>query len=116
MRLIVVVLLSVSLSIGCAAGMKLDREDNRLAPRGADCAIHIFEVDEDPGPGYSNAGHIYFHDTGFSTACSRDIIMERMREEACGVGADAANLYKESFPNALTTCYRVKAHLLKKSD
>jgi hypothetical protein len=96
--------------------MKLTLNQPASPKRPADCTVEFFDAHEEPRGRFRQIGHIYFHDTGFSLNCKRPQILRRLEEEACKAGADAVDIYRESYPNAWTTCYRVKAHLLERID
>jgi hypothetical protein len=115
MRIATLIAPSLVLFVGCAAGMKLDLAEERPPAKPASCEIEILRQSEGIPSGFREIGDIYFHDTGFSTRCSQEIVLDRLHREACAAGADAANIYRESFPNFWTTCYRVKAQLLQRT-
>ena len=51
--------------------------------------------------------------------CGKEDVRSRVREEACRMGADAVEVYRESDPMSsplLSSCYRVKARFLRFID
>ncbi len=59
-------------------------------------------------------GTVKLRDSGFSHHCSEADAVAILKNEGCAVGADVINIIDEERPDISSTCYRVKAQLLKK--
>lgn len=66
----------------------------------------IFSEDE-------KVGEINIKDTGFSTNCSSDDVANILEEEACKTGANIINIKTIKRPDFWSSCYRVRAELIK---
>lgn len=101
---------------GCTPFVRMSTTE-RFQPRNAEnCSIEI------AGPGRAisrptrRIGEISVGDTGLSTGCDAQSVINLIREKACSIGADAVSIYQERMPDLLSTCYRAKARLLKYSN
>jgi hypothetical protein len=65
---------------------------------------------------FKRIGRIKLGDTGFSTNCHEDDALRILRRDACQLGADAVNILNEKRPDFWSTCYRVEAEFLKKTN
>ncbi len=62
-------------------------------------------------------GKIKASDTGFSTACDEEYVLDIFGEDACALGADIINIVEEEQPDYFwSTCYRAKAEFLRLKD
>lgn len=114
----VVMLVTLSFSTpACSPVVNHVRYDHvTLAPLEAGCELDIYEIGETITKEYDRVGEIYIHDSMFSVDCGRDGVRDLMRERACATGADGVEIIKESYPDAFSTCYRVRAEFLKFHD
>jgi hypothetical protein len=97
--------------------VKLNDLGRELSPRALDCSLRVYEVAELVDREYEVIGDIYIHDTGFTVSrCGKQDVRARVRREACQMGADGVEIYRESHPDWLSTCYRVKARFLRFTD
>lgn len=96
---------------GCAARMNVivDRE---RPPLPADCPVDILKARDIPLDRYEQLGTISFGDTGASLICDRASIEKSLRAQACRLGANAALVVHEEFPDLWSSCYRVSAKLV----
>ena len=72
---------------------------------------------DDPMPADAEQiGTVKIGDSGFSTDCGWDIVIEKATAEARKAGGNAIKIIKHSPPNALgSTCHRITALILKVS-
>ena len=60
-----------------------------------------------------NIGDIKIGDSGFTTECSFDQVIEKAKVKAREVGGNAIQIYDVKRPDLMSTCYRIKAKILK---
>jgi lipoate-protein ligase A len=58
-------------------------------------------------------GIVKVGDTGFSTKCDYDVVLEKAKLEARKVGGNAIRITKHKKPNFWSTCHRIEALILK---
>jgi hypothetical protein len=109
--------LATLLVLSCAPGVRLARHSEALVAKPPDCELDVYE------PGLLPADHslpvvgdIYIRDTGFTVSCGKTRIRQLLHQRACEAGADAIEIYRERAPDLWSSCYRVRARLIKYSD
>jgi hypothetical protein len=109
--------LATLLVLSCAPAVRLTRHSEALVAKPPDCELDVYE------PGLLPADHslpvvgdIYIHDTSFTVNCGKTRIRQLLHQRACEAGADAIEIYRESAPDLLSSCYRVKARLIRYPD
>lgn len=112
-RAMAAVLLVLSVAGGCGPSM-YTRVDRQLAALPPSCCPLLFGKD-DPAPvGALLVGETRYGDTGFTVDCDQQMTMEKVRRDACRIGADAVKVTRQNMPNFWTsTCYRVRADLYR---
>ena len=105
---------------GCTPAVKIHTTGKSLAMRSPDCNVRVYELAELVDREYEVLGDIYIHDTGFTMfKCGKEDVRARVYQEACRMGADAVEVYRETDPMStalMSTCYRVKARFLRFTD
>jgi hypothetical protein len=97
---------------GCAATEKINVA-KALPPLPPACKPVIYSDNNSPPAGYKVVGLVEYGDSGLSVECSKDMVMERMRQQACKAGANGILVKKVKGPGLeLSTCYRVEAELI----
>jgi hypothetical protein len=108
------------LATGCTPGVKIHTAGRSAAAREPNCPLRVYELEEIVDREYEVLGDIYIHDTGFTVVkCGEADVRARVRQEACRMGADAVEIYRETHPMStalMSTCYRVKARFLRFTD
>ncbi|MBD3314188.1 MAG: hypothetical protein GF344_00235 [Chitinivibrionales bacterium] len=115
-RFIAMVLVSF-MAIGCGPSLKrMDYLEDQHVPRAGECKV-VFKRDvEIRSEKGKIIGTLKVGDTGFSSRCHEDDILEILRKEACDIGADVVVLRKIRQPDFLSSCYRVTADFVRLSD
>ncbi|MFN2375996.1 MAG: hypothetical protein ABR538_05640 [Candidatus Binatia bacterium] len=89
------------------------RRDHEFASLPPACCPLLLGMNDAVPPGVLLVGEVRYGETGFSTDCSYAENMERIRQQACGLGADVVHITAQNFPNFVSTCYRVRASLYR---
>lgn len=89
------------------------RKDHEFASLPPTCCPLLLGRNDAVPPGVLLVGEVRYGETGFSTDCSYAENMERIRQQACGLGADVVQITAQNFPNFVSTCYRVRASLYR---
>ncbi len=105
----------------CAVGalnvsVAMDRSRPALAPRPTGCPIEIFQADAAAPPRCQRIGEIAVGELGWLDFCELDQSMDRLRQEACLAGADAARVTAVEPPPWNGVCHKVFAELLECAD
>ena len=61
-------------------------------------------------------GTIRIGDSGFSTNCRYDVVIDLAKLEARKVGGDAIKIVKHNQPDVWSSCHRITAEILKLND
>ncbi|HEY2775238.1 MAG TPA: hypothetical protein VGK20_14415 [Candidatus Binatia bacterium] len=113
MRRAIAAAMLAAAAAGCGPSvyMRTDHAYPGLAPT---CCPDLYQMN-DAVPGNALLiGEVRLGDTGFSTRCSQQEAMERVRAQACRIGADLVKITAQNYPNFVSTCYRVRAGLYRK--
>ncbi|MBD3314349.1 MAG: hypothetical protein GF344_01065 [Chitinivibrionales bacterium] len=105
------------LSTGCGPSLKrLDYVEDEHSPRVGECSV-VFKRDVEIRPEKGTViGTMRVSDTGFSTRCHENEVLDILRTEACEIGADVVILRKIRQPDVLSSCYRVTADFVRLTD
>lgn len=84
-----------------------------LRPRGDACAPHIYAQEDAVPSECGEVGDIFLGDTGFTTNCGRERVLDELRRETCSFGANAAQIVRAHDAGSYgSSCYQVRARLL----
>ena len=75
--------------------------------------VTVLEIDEPRPKSVETLGIIKIRDTGFSTKCNYDTVLEKAKLEARKVGGNILHLTKHKKPDLWSTCHRIDAVVLK---
>lgn len=78
--------------------------------------IIVFELNEALPENVEILGKIKIGDSGFTTNCSYETVMEQAKTEARKVGANGIKITEHKTPSAMSTCHRIKADIIKLGD
>ena len=118
MRLLISIfmLIFVIVLAGCAMGIKRQGYDAGVFEAGgasSDCRVLIEKEASFPENEIEVLGKVDVYDAGFSIKCDEFTVLEILRKEACALGANLINITEDNSPDDWSTCYRVKAELLR---
>ena len=113
----VFVFLSVAILLGgCTAAVRYVPSGEQGVQREWTAPVDIYHEAEDVPPGSAAIGALSIGDTGFSIECDAHTVLRLLKEKARQQGADAAYILSFRTPDAWSTCYRLKARLLRYPD
>jgi len=82
-------------------------------PRDRNCPLVVHAIGEELDPGCREVGDVFVGDTGSSTDCGWDRMIDTVRMQGCFYGADAAQIVRHREPSFWeSTCHQVRARLL----
>lgn len=113
LRRIAVTTAAVALLLSACAPSTYLRRDHEFDSLPPACCPLLLAMDDAVPPGALLVGEVRYGEAGFSTDCSYAENMERVRQQACGLGADVVQITAQNFPNFVSTCYRVRASLYR---
>lgn len=98
---------------GCAPSINRIGYEEATAPADTACVLKLtkfatFSADEAVVLGEFESG-----DSGLSTDCGKEDILEILHDDGCALGADVVNITEEKEPGFLSSCYRIKAQFLE---
>ena len=113
-NVLLLILMVAMLETGCTYVIR--RKGYRLSPEksSSECSLVFCKNAEITTDCDSIIGTVKLKDSGFSHHCSEADAVAILKNEGCAVGADVINVIDEERPDLSSTCYRVKAQLLKK--
>nr|WP_319570948.1 hypothetical protein [uncultured Draconibacterium sp.] len=79
----------------------------------AEDKIALLDVHHSLPEGAIKVGDLRFQDSGFSTDCSFNSLMNRARMQARENGANIVKVVEKKAPDLLSSCYRLKIELYK---
>lgn len=76
-------------------------------------SVFVYGLNDNLPSGYEVLGNIKIGDTGFSTGCSFDAVVQTAQNKARNVGGNAIKIMSIREPDMSSTCYRITAAVLK---
>jgi hypothetical protein len=106
------------LSFGCSKTMDVfSIRHPSSVPRPAKpagCALEVHPESYRFPPECREVGDVFIGDNGWSYDCGWDRVRERVRDEACAFGADAAQIVNHYEPDFFgSTCHEVRARFME---
>jgi hypothetical protein len=114
LRRALAVMAFVAALAACATDVQLIRypEAAGLTPRAPDCEVRFLDWHARPAPGCADVGDVYVGDLGYALiGCGREQSEEKIRAEACRIGADTAMLRR--IRDFHSSCFQARARLLR---
>jgi hypothetical protein len=102
-------LLLVTLFSSCAASVSYKSISEARQPKPDGFEVQVFQENETIAKKNTTLGLISVDDSGFTVHCSYDIVLEKAKEKAREIGADAIKIVKVESPDLISSCYRLKA-------
>ncbi|MCL2072973.1 MAG: DUF2846 domain-containing protein [Marinilabiliaceae bacterium] len=78
--------------------------------------VRIFELGEEIPPNAEKLGTIKIGDSGFSTNCNYDVVIEKAMLASRKVGGNALKITEHYTPDILSSCHRIIADVLRIAD
>lgn len=104
---------ALSLLLSACGPSTYVRKDHTFDSLPPTCCPLLLGIDDAVPADVLLVGEVRYGENGFSTDCSYAENMERVRQQACGLGADVVQITAQNFPNFVSTCYRVRASLYR---
>lgn len=78
------------------------------------CSLDVYSEGLTISDRFKVLGEISVRDTGFTTNCSQDVVMSKIRNAACASGADAIQMFNVMHPSmAYSTCFQANARFIQ---
>jgi len=74
--------------------------------------VYVFEQEESLPPIKQELGEVKISDSGVSTKCSYEQVIEKAKIEARKVGGNTLVIVKHKLPNMMSSCHRIVAKIL----
>ncbi|WP_136466305.1 hypothetical protein [Flagellimonas onchidii] len=78
-----------------------------------DQKVVVLELNQKQPVNAEVLGHVKIRDTGFSTKCNYDIVLDKAKLEARRVGGNTIKITKHKKPDLWSTCHRLDVTILK---
>ena len=79
--------------------------------------VVVFSMDKAEPDGAEFLGQVKIGDTGFSTNCSYDVVVDKAKLEARKVGGNAIKIVEHKMPSVMgSSCHRITARILQVKD
>lgn len=109
---IVLILLGITL-IACSPKIRSNLTNTTFPPLEATKKIILLGENEKVPKNSTLVGDLKIGDSGFSTDCGYNTVIENAKKTAKNSGANIIKLTEVNKPNLLSTCYRIKAKLYR---
>jgi hypothetical protein len=109
------IIASAMLFTSCAASLTSSIQKT-YAPLDYRQEVRVFEIDEQTPPNAEKLGTVKVGDSGFSTDCDYDVVIEKAKTETRKAGGNALKITKHSLPDIWSSCHRITADVLKVED
>lgn len=113
----VVLFLIILIGIACTPKITSNLIEKDLDPIPEDAEIYILQEEDDEI--YYNlkfVGELKIGDSGFSTKCGYDIVLEKARLTARKSGANIIRITEIKKPGFASSCYRIKGKMYRSMD
>jgi len=99
--------------IGCSPKVRTNLA-KKYSPLSSKDNVLVIGITEDLPLGSEVLGTVKISDTGFSTHCGWEIVLEKAKDEARKAGGNVLKIIEHIPPSALgSSCHRIKAQILK---
>lgn len=109
-------LISYTLIIGCGPKVKTALSETSFPALDSKNNVFLLFEDEKVPQSTTYVGDIKIGDSGFSTNCEYDVIIDRVKTIARKSGANLIEVTEVKEPSMASTCYRLKAKLYRNLD
>lgn len=98
----------------CSSATKfIPTKDYAYEPKAADCSVDIFMPGESIDKKSETLGLFSVHDSGLSVDCGLQSGINKSKQKACSLGADAVQFTSIKEPTSASTCFRIQANIVK---
>ena len=109
----IIILLIVSIGVSCTPKVSSTLLDNTYDALSENENVYVFEQDDSLFSDLKKVGELKIGDSGFSTNCGYDIVLEKAKETARKSGANVVKITEVKNPGFASTCYRIKGILYR---
>lgn len=110
-------LLLTLITVGCSTSIKTTLADRSLTSLAPTADVVVIGPEDALPAGAKLIGKVKVGDSGFTTDCGYNTVVNQAKAEARKAGGNAIKLTSVKKPNALTsTCYRIEANILSLSN
>lgn len=106
------ILLHILFLVGCASTINTTYSV-KYPPTPAGTPITVFGLNDEAPTNSKIIGTIKIGDSGFSVNCGWDQVIEKAKKESRKIGGNAIKIETIEEPDYYSTCYRIKASILK---
>ena len=75
--------------------------------------VIVIDINQQEPENSEVLGQVKIGDTGFSTKCGYDIVIDKAKLEARKAGGNAIKIIKHKSPDLWSTCHRITAKILR---
>ena len=107
-------LIVITFLVGCGTADHIIKYDSSNAPKRENCDLDVYSEGLTVSEKFKVIGEISVRDTGFSLNCSSEVVISKIKAQACQAGADAIQLFDVEHPHwAKSWCFQASARFLK---
>lgn len=113
MRIFFVFLVGATFLISCQPSVKTVNYEID-GSSGATCELDVYSEGLTISEDFKVIGEIEVRDTGFSLNCGKEVVMSKIKNEACAVEANAIQMFDVVQPSWWgSTCFQANARFIK---
>ncbi len=102
--------------VGCTPTVKSRLQNTSFPPLASADEVIVLTQGESVPQNSSFVGNLKIGDSGFSTDCGYETVMENAKKAAQKSGANIIELTEVKVPSMASTCYRIKAKLYRNTN
>ncbi|MDR0384792.1 MAG: hypothetical protein LBH60_01795 [Prevotellaceae bacterium] len=101
---------------GCNPRIKVTKSNYSYPPLDYAQKVFVLEINDEFPAGAENLGTLKVGDTGFSTNCEWETVIENAKNEARKMGGNVVKIIEHKLPSIASSCHRITAQILRVSD
>lgn len=101
--------------IGCAPEIQVVRYEDHFAgaAKPPDCVVRVYAAAEAAPESCEQVADVFVGESGSTTGCGAEEMIDHLRQQTCLAGADAAQIIRVSPPAGDSSCHQVRGRLLR---
>jgi len=101
----------------CSCGAQVNSKITKSYPTLAyNEEVIVFGLNDDIPMDVEHLGTVKVGDSGFSTQCNYETVLDQAKLEARKVGGNAIKIMKHNKPNIWSSCHRITVEVLRVTD
>jgi hypothetical protein len=109
------ILIFTTIIVGCSPRVN-SKVYEKNEPKDPYDHVYVFHIDQDVPRGFYDIGRIRIGESGYSTKCKWEQVVQKAKEERRKLGGDAIKITEIDIPDRWSSCYRISVFVLKLNE